>query len=101
VLTHAGAEAGWREGDWAGSAVTATYATTDAALPDTNALATATHVWWSSVSQFEAGRAQARADAHHACGPGKTAEHLRRAGITQLTPFPSVEEWQQWLAKAR
>ena len=101
VLTHAGAEAGWREGDWAGSAVTATYATTDAALPDTNALATATHVWWSSVSQFEAGRAQARADAHHACGPGKTAEHLRRAGITHLTPFPSVEEWQQWLAKAR
>jgi hypothetical protein len=64
-------------------------------------LATATHVWWSSVSQFEAGRAQARADAHHACGPGKTAEHLRRAGITHLTPFPSVEEWQQWLAKAR
>ena len=101
VLTHAGAEAGWQEGPWQGSAVTATYTSTDAALPDTAALAAATHVWWSSVSQFEAGRAHVRADAHHACGPGKTADHLRRAGMTQLTPFPSVEEWHQWLARAR
>ena len=101
VLTHAGAEAGWGEGEWAGSAVTATYAGADTTLPDPQALAAATHLWWSSVSQFELGRAQVRADAHHACGPGKTYEHLRRAGLAQLTAFASVEEWHQWLAKAR
>jgi hypothetical protein len=40
------------------------------------------------------------ANAHHASGPGKTAEHLRRADLTNFTAFPSAEEWQQWIAKA-
>ncbi len=101
VLTHAGAEAGWSEGPWRGAHVVATYATGDAAPVDAAALATATHVYWSSVSQFEQGRAGVSAHAHHASGPGKTAEHLRRAGLTKFTAFPSADEWQQWIAKAR
>jgi hydroxymethylbilane synthase len=101
VLTHQGAEAGWSEAAWAGARVIATYQSGDGASPDAQALAAATHVYWSSVSQFEAGRGYVAATTHHASGPGKTAEHLRRAGVANFTPFPSVEEWQQWIAKAR
>lgn len=101
VLTHAGAEEGWQDGAWAGSTVLATYQSATAALPDADALAAATHVWWSSVSQFELGRALVSATAHHASGPGKTAAHIRAAGSKQFTPFPSLAEWQQWIAKAR
>ena len=100
MLTHAGAEAGWSEGPWRGAQVIATYATGEATPVDAAALAAATHVYWSSVSQFEQGHAQVNANAHHASGPGKTAEHLRRAGLTNFTAFPSAEEWQQWIAKA-
>ena len=100
VLTHAGAEEGWQEGAWSGSTVLATYESAGTALPEADALATATHVWWSSVSQFERGRAFVSATAHHASGPGKTAAHIRAAGINQFTPFPSITEWQQWIAKA-
>jgi hydroxymethylbilane synthase len=101
VLTHAGAESGWSEAAWRGAGVIATYANEAAELPDTQALAGATHVYWSSVSQFESGRARVAPTVHHASGPGKTAEHMRRAGITNFTAFPAVEEWQQWIAKAR
>ena len=101
VLTHAGAEEGWQEGAWSGSTVLATYESIGTALPEVDALAAATHVWWSSVSQFERGRAFVSATAHHASGPGKTAAHIRAAGITLFTPFPSITEWQQWIAKAR
>ena len=101
VLTHAGAEEGWQEGAWSGSTVLATYESAGTALPAADALAAATHVWWSSVSQFERGRAFVSATAHHASGPGKTAAHIRAAGIKHFTPFPSITEWQQWIAKAR
>ena len=100
VLTHAGAEAGWNEGPWQGANIIATYESTAASL-DAAALRAATHLYWSSVSQFELGRQWVSPGAHHASGPGKTADHVRRAGITNYTPFPSVEEWQQWIAKAR
>ena len=68
---------------------------------DAAALRKATHLYWSSVAQFELGKAHASPEAHHASGSGKTAEHIRRAGIASFTAFPSVEEWQQWAAKAR
>lgn len=99
VLTHAGAEAGWQTGPWAGSQVIATYATeaataTNAPPPSTS------HVWWSSIAQFDAWRGRLGPATHHACGPGKTAEHLRRSGIANLQVFPSPEAWQQWIARA-
>jgi hypothetical protein len=47
--------------------------------------------------QFERWRLQVALDCQHACGPGKTAEHLRRAGVTALSVFPSVQHWREWL----
>ena len=101
VLTHAGAGAGWQQSAWQGVKVVPTYDAADAAPLDTAAIARATHLYWSSVSQFEQGRAHASPKAHHASGSGKTADHIRRAGITSFTAFPSVEEWQQWATRAR
>ena len=57
----------------------------------------ALQVWWHSGVQFERWHGQARADCQHACGPGKTAEALRRAGVSALTVFPSVHHWREWL----
>jgi hydroxymethylbilane synthase len=56
-----------------------------------------TQLWWHSGVQFERWRARAAGDCHHACGPGKTAESLRRAGVTAFTVFPSVQQWREWL----
>jgi hydroxymethylbilane synthase len=101
VLTHAGAEDPWQAGRWSGADVIATYAIADGGLPDSAALPTATHVFWHSVQQFERGRGQASASAWHATGPGKTFDHVRRAGVRNLQAFPSVVEWREWTAKAR
>ena len=98
VLTHRGAEASWRAGLWRDTFVLGTYSMTEGALPDAAALAAATHVYWHSVAQFERGRATARPEAHHASGPGKTAEHIRRAGVRNFNAFPSVTEWRRWTA---
>ena len=101
VLTHQGAEDSWRNGAWAGARAIATYAAAEGDLPDASSLARATHVYWHSVAQFERGRASVPADAHHASGPGKTAEHIRRAGIRNFMAFPSATEWRRWTAPAR
>jgi hydroxymethylbilane synthase len=101
VLTHATAVEPWQAGSWAGANVIATYAVTDSALPHSDELAAATHVFWSSTAQFERGRQRVSAQAHHASGPGKTAEHIRLAGVRNFRAFPSVEEWRKWTAKAR
>jgi len=92
VLTHESA----REG-WTGARVYPTYqvkAAYDAASKA--ALAKASHLFWSSGSQWDELRNQADPKANHACGAGKTAAHLRAAGI-QPVVFPSVEEWKKWL----
>ena len=81
--------------------MTATYAVADSALPDATALAAATHVFWSSTAQFERGRQLVNPQAHQASGPGKTAEHIRAAGVRNFRAFPSVAEWRTWTAKAR
>jgi hydroxymethylbilane synthase len=101
VLTHTTAADPWQAGSWAGATVTATYAVTDSPLPDAAALAAATHVFWSSTAQFERGRQLVNARAHQASGPGKTAEHILRAGVPNFRAFPSVAEWRKWIAKAR
>jgi len=70
-------------------------------LPDAAALASATHVFWSSTAQFERCRRLVSGSAHHASGPGKTAEHIRAAGVRNFQAFPSAEQWRRWTAKAR
>jgi hydroxymethylbilane synthase len=101
VLTHAGAEEPWQTGSWSGADVIATYSIADGDLPGADSLPAATHVFWHSVQQFERGRGLASATAHHATGPGKTFEHVKRAGVRNLQAFPSVLEWREWTAKAR
>jgi hypothetical protein len=73
----------------------------DTSLPPSAELAAATHVFWSSTAQFERGRQLVSASAHHASGAGKTAEHIRGAGVRNFRAFPSVTEWRKWTAKAR
>jgi hydroxymethylbilane synthase len=101
VLTHRAATEPWQAGSWAGAQVLATYEVGEGALPDAAALSAATHVFWSSTAQFERGRQLAAAGAQHASGPGKTADHIRAAGVRHFRAFPSVEEWRRWTAKAR
>ena len=71
------------------------------ARPDAAALKAATHVYWSSTAQFERGRTLVAATAHQASGPGKTADHIRAAGVRHFQAFPTVAEWRKWTAKAR
>jgi hydroxymethylbilane synthase len=101
VLTHTAALEPWQAGSWSGAQVLGTYAVSDAQLPDSGALARATHIFWSSTAQFERGNTLTSTQAHHASGPGKTAEHIKRAGVRNFRAFPSVEEWRRWTAKAR
>ncbi len=103
VLTHAGAEDGWSHGDWSGARVHATYATASRADAPAGAAPPpdATHVFWSSIAQFERLRGGLGPDVHHASRPGKTAEHLRRVGLRHVQVFPSAEAWQQWIARGR
>ena len=97
ALTHADAAAGWGE-----VPVLATYrhlaaGDANAALGPGSSPAAAAQVWWHSGVQFERWRGKTSAECQHACGPGKTAEHLRRAGVKPLTVFPSVLLWREWL----
>ncbi len=97
ALTHAEAAAGWGE-----MPVLATYRhlaprESARALEAQSLPAGAAQVWWHSGVQFERWRGQTSADCQHACGPGKTAEFLRRAGVPRWTVFPSVHHWREWL----
>jgi hydroxymethylbilane synthase len=89
VLTHEAAASGWHDAN-----VLTTYrsrAAQGAAPQD------ASHVFWHSAAQFEHWRESLSPGVHHACAFGKTAAHLRRAGVDTLTVFPSALEWRQWL----
>jgi hydroxymethylbilane synthase len=90
VLTHDDAVSGWEAGQ-----VTGTYRVGFESA-NTQDLHTATHVFWSSSTQFEALVDGAAASAHHACGPGKTARRIEASGLMP-TVFPSVEEWRRWI----
>lgn len=88
VLTHAQAVPEWSAGE-----VIATYQTRDVGSgppPD------ATHIYWASGAQFEQWRGRVGAGCVHACGPGKSYQHLRRAGMAPYL-FPDVEQWRRWL----
>ncbi len=98
VLTRSGAEA-----SWAGSGVhrvVATYQVEQVAAwpaPLRDAIRDATHFFWGSAEQYRAAKELLPPHARHACGPGKTAEALRAAGVGSLDIFPSRREWQTWL----
>ncbi len=93
ILTHAGAIDSWRQGR-----VIPTYrARPDFGKGEVESLKEATHVFWSSGSQFEALQAFVSKQAKHACGPGKTAEKLLRSGVMAVDVFPSAEEWKKWI----
>jgi hydroxymethylbilane synthase len=92
VLTHAHALEGWA----AGSAVGTYSLGAPAQLPPLDA----THVWWASSAQFLHWQAAGAAGGErlaHACGPGKTYEQLRAAGVQNLRMFPHVQQWRLWL----
>jgi hydroxymethylbilane synthase len=101
VLTHAGAVEPWSQAAWNGAQVIATYEVDDSVLPDEGGLRAATHVFWSSTAQFERGRSLVSSTVRHASGSGKTADHIRAAGVRHFQAFPSVAEWRKWIAKAR
>jgi hydroxymethylbilane synthase len=94
-LTHEGAADGWAHGR-----TLATYQLVSEPLPKAEKalLEQATHVFWSSSSQFDELRRFVAPGAVHACGPGKTFGHLRDQGI-KPTAFPSAEEWKKWVSK--
>lgn len=98
VLTHKSAIKGWKIGT-----VIPTYEIhgvgNEFKEADLRNLKTATHIFWASGSQFEACRDFFHPDAHHSCGPGKTAQTLREAGIKNLSIFPNVAEWEKWVGK--
>jgi hydroxymethylbilane synthase len=92
VLSHAGSADYWPAGE-----VIGTYRLPDVAsqaIPDPG---TVTHAYWASGSQFRELWSQLPPTVHHACGPGKTAEAIRAAGVHRLTVFPAVHEWRRWL----
>jgi hypothetical protein len=82
---------------WPGSNALATYrhhaSDSDAQAPASSV----THVYWHSAAQFERWGDRLGAHVHHACGPGKTSERLREAGVANLTVFPAVRHWREWL----
>ncbi len=59
-------------------------------------LGQATHFYWHSSFQYQRLEKSVPKDAHHACGPGKTAHFLRRKGL-DFTVFPSPQEWRKWI----
>jgi hydroxymethylbilane synthase len=92
ILSHVAAADHWPAGE-----VIGTYR-----LPEVSTQAIAepgavTHVYWASGTQFSQLWSHLPASVHHACGPGKTAQVIRAAGVSNLTVFPSVHEWRRWL----
>lgn len=96
VLTHESALVGWKGIE--GTRAIATYRAEEAQykLQDVEKLKSATHVFWSSASQYHALKRHSREKAHQACPAGKTLAALNRAGA-EVKAFPSVKEWRKWL----
>jgi hypothetical protein len=94
VLTHQDAVAGWPAAE-----VIGTYRHADSQPGGAEGAppADVTHLYWSSGAQFERWGKRSFAQAQHACGPGRTFEHLRRAGVQNLRVFPQPAHWRQWL----
>lgn len=84
VYTHADAINNWPD-----MQAYATYRLIPDIQPEAlAALQAADTVVWSSPSQYELLKPYVKADVQHACGPGKTVEYLRQAGIHNLIILP-------------
>ncbi|MGA2562162.1 MAG: hydroxymethylbilane synthase [Steroidobacteraceae bacterium] len=92
ILTHAAAAGGWAEGE-----VIATYTHGNAPAEQGAPPPAATHLYWHSSAQFDRWHGRTAVQAQHACGPGKTYQHLMRAGVQNLRMFPSAAQWREWL----
>ncbi len=93
VLTHLEAAQGWGE-----IPVLATYRhVANARSESAGSPADAAQIWWHSGIQFDRWKTEVADNSVHACGPGKTAEHLRQSGVAPLHVFPSVQHWREWL----
>ncbi|MGH8206566.1 MAG: hydroxymethylbilane synthase [Steroidobacteraceae bacterium] len=101
VLTHEQAVAGWPAG-----AAIATYRRAppqqaerlQPGQPETPGPPPGvTHVFWASSAQFERWGRNLSPTVQHGCGPGKTFEHIRAAGVHNLHMFPGVQQWREWL----
>jgi hypothetical protein len=88
VLTHEGAR-----DEWPVTSVIATYRV-ETSAQEAEGIETATHCYWGSGSQFARLSHLAKNAKYQACGVGKTAEALRKAGITPDI-FPNVKEWKK------
>lgn len=96
ILTHRDAADGWEK--W-NSTVIPTYEVKREYSKDAKeALKKATHIFWSSGSQFDELKEWVPVGARHACGAGKTAKLLNERGLSPRI-FPSVEEWRKWLKR--
>jgi len=94
VLTHAGALSGWEKFQ---CQVVASYEINrDYGSQPKIDLQVATHLFWSSGSQFLGLKEWVNSHAIHACGAGKTVNCLRENGIRPWV-FPTVEEWRKWI----
>lgn len=88
ILTHEGAKE-----EWPSANAIATYKV-EASEQEAEGIETATHLYWGSGSQFTRVSHLANSAKHHACGAGKTADALRKAGITPDI-FPNIKSWRK------
>ena len=98
ILTHRAAVEGWSVGKVVPTYWLVPEKDSQTMAKKRESVQAATHLYWSSGSQFEELRGWAREDGHHACGPGKTAQVLRSRGLKPEI-FPSVKEWREWLGR--
>ena len=92
ALTHEGAVGGWVDLKAVGTYYSHAPTMDEEGL---KMLRSARLIFWASGSQYDRLGSESSPEAKHACGPGKTAQHLRDKGIEPLI-FPSVEEWRVW-----
>jgi hydroxymethylbilane synthase len=97
VLTHLDAVETLPPG-WSGARVVPTYKVqSNYDEAERGRVAGATHLYWGSGAQFRNLGGLARKDAHHSCGPGRTVEALRAAGLKNVSVFPDASTWEKWI----
>lgn len=80
--------------------VVAAYEVPSSIEGESQGLAEASHVFWSSGTQWDRLKSYLNPKALQFCGPGKTARYLRAQGV-EVQVFPSAEEWRGWLGLSK
>ena len=94
ALTHADAKEAWQaHGMQVHAPYQVRYPLSEAQKQE---LKKSTHFFWASGFQYDQCKKWLPEDACHACGPGKTALHLRQKGLSPLV-FPEPGEWRKWI----